>query len=333
MALNGKTILLIVLNLAGAALLGIIAGLFYKSHYSEPPATGPSVLREQIASVADTVDARVEVAVIFSSGDTLVYVNAAGQDSASESRFPMLSVFKFHQALGVCSWLRHAGLTLDDKVMVSPDDLPEGTWSPMRDEHPGGGAFSYRELMTYSLASSDNNATDILFSHTGGPVWTEEYIRSYGITDFNIECTESMMHEDPRSCYRNWSTPLSAAMLLEKFWTDREMDTFSRFVWDTMSACRTGQSRIPGLIADRASVIAHKTGTGDISPDGRTMAVNDIGIVVLPDGSHFSIAVFISDAGCPLAQCESLIASITALAYDYSLQRSPPLVVNCFQTF
>ena len=77
-----------------------------------------------------------------------------------------------------------------------------------------------------------------------------------------------------------------------------------------MSQCRTGLSRIPGHIADRAAMIVHKTGTGDITEGGRIMAVNDIGIVVLPDGSHFSLAVFIHDAGCPMSVCESVIASI-----------------------
>lgn len=264
-------------------------------------------LRDEIAALAGGVDAGVGVAVIFPDGDTLTL--------NGDRDFPLMSVFKFHQALAVCNWLRHRGIPLTEKVEVAPGDLEEDTWSPLRDAHPDGGRFSYADLMTYTLVSSDNNACDILFDKTLGMRQVQRYAESLGIGGFTIECNEAMMHEDLMNCYRNVSTPMSAARLMERFYGMRDDDEYSRFIWDTMVQCGTGGGRIPARISDSAETIAHKTGTGDVLPDGRIIAVNDVGAVVLPDGRCFFLAVFMSDAACGVARCEALIADIAAAVY------------------
>ena len=227
--MNRKTIALLVLNLAAAAAVGLIVGLFYKYVLQDGKESGPEPLCDSIASVIAGEDAVVGVAAVFSHGDTLVYEardgytgdlygaqkNVSGLDDA----FPMMSVMKFHQALAVCGWLQEKGLSLDAEVKVTPDMLAEDTWSPMRDEHPLGGSFSWRELLTYTLAFSDNNACDILFSLTGGPEYTDSLVRSMSAGNFRIECTEADMHAAPSACLRNWTTPLSSVLLLEKFHT------------------------------------------------------------------------------------------------------------------
>lgn len=264
-------------------------------------------LRAEIAALAGGVDAGVGVAVIFPDGDTLTL--------NGDRDFPLMSVFKFHQAMAVCDWLRQRGIPLSEKVAVTHLDLEEDTWSPLRDAHPEGGSFSYAELMTYTLVSSDNNACDILFRKTLGVGPVQQYVESLGIGGFTIECNEAMMHEDLMNCYRNVSTPMSAARLMEKFWQMRDDDEYTRFIWDTMVQCGTGGGRIPARISDSAETIAHKTGTGDALPDGRIIAVNDAGAVVLPDGRCLFLAVFVSDAACSMDRCEALIADIAAAVY------------------
>lgn len=264
-------------------------------------------LRDELAAFAGGVDAEVGVAVIFPEGDTLTL--------NGDRDFPLMSVFKFHQALAVCDWLRHRRIPLTEKVEVTPGDLEENTWSPLRDAHPDGGRFSYADLMTYTLVSSDNNACDILFDKTLGMRQVQKYVESLGIDGFTIECNEAMMHENLMSCYRNVSSPMSAARLMERFYGMRDDDEYTRFIWDTMTQCDTGHGRIPARIMGRAAAIAHKTGTGDVLPDGRIIAVNDVGAVVLPDGRCLFLAVFVSDAACGMARCEALIADIAAAVY------------------
>ena len=316
--ISRKTIFLIFLNMAAAAALGIIGGLLYKYSDKTAGTSDPHFPAEMIASAAGNIDARVGVAVIHENGTAFEAGWESGKPLSGDSlRFPMLSVVKFHQALAVCDWMKTHGLDMESEITVGAHQLHADTWSPMRDARPDGGTFSYGELLEYTLEQSDNNACDILFGLTGGPENTAKYLKSVGLDGFGIECTEYMMHENPENCHLNWSTPESAARLLEKFYEQRDSDVYHRFLWTAMTECRTGQNRIPGHISGRAAAIVHKTGTGDINPDGKIMAVNDIGIIVMPDGSHFSIAVFIADAACDMASCEETIAGITECVFNF----------------
>ena len=326
--MDRKVFLLVTANVVLAALLGTIVGVYMKSG----SAPGRDALLERIASLADSMDARCGVAVIFGDGDTLSYTgghfwidgSASGRFPMAASPgecFPMASVFKFHQALAVCDRLMRSGVSLDTEVSVGKADLAENTWSPLRDEYPYGGRFTYGELLAYTLQQSDNNACDFLFRTVCDVSRTDSYIRSLGIDDFAIACDEETMHDDLSACYSNWTTPLAAAALLDKFYSVRDSSEYTGYVWKLMSDCCTGQNRIPGHISGKVSQIAHKTGTGDIDADDRIMAVNDIGVVLLPDGRHYSIAVFVSDAAAGMEECEEFIAKVSEAVYEYAVGR------------
>ena len=326
--MDRKVFLLVTANVVLAALLGTIVGVYMKSG----SAPGRDALLERIASLADSMDARCGVAVIFDDGDTLSYTGGHSRIGGSASGrfpvaaspgecFPMASVFKFHQALAVCDRLMRSGVSLDTEVSVGKADLAENTWSPLRDEYPYGGRFTYGELLAYTLQQSDNNVCDFLFRTVCDVSRTDSYIRSLGIDDFAIACDEETMHDDLSACYSNWTTPLAAAALLEKFYSVRDSSEYTGYVWKLMSDCRTGQNRIPGHISGKVSQIAHKTGTGDIDADDRIMAVNDIGVVLLPDGRHYSIAVFVSDAAAGMEECEEFIAKVSEAIYEYAVGR------------
>ncbi len=64
-------------------------------------------------------------------------------------------------------------------------------------------------------------------------------------------------------------------------------------------------------------VIGHKTGTGDINKNGETIAVNDIGFVMLPNGRNYIISIFIKNSHESLQQTERVIATISKTVYDY----------------
>ena len=124
------------------------------------------------------------------------------------------------------------------------------------------------------------------------------------------------MNADVSRCYDNSITPRAAVKLMQTFFEQRGADRYSRFLWRTMSDCRTGTNRIPCLIADRVLSVTHKTGTGPLTADGKIMAVNDVGCIMLSGNRHCHIAVFISDARCSMAQCEALIAKVAQLCVD-----------------
>jgi beta-lactamase class A len=59
----------------------------------------------------------------------------------------------------------------------------------------------------------------------------------------------------------------------------------------------------------RGWTIAHKTGTGGFW-NGITAATNDVGVLIAPDHSAISIAVFIADSPAPAEQRSALMAKI-----------------------
>ena len=68
-------------------------------------------------------------------------------------------------------------------------------------------------------------------------------------------------------------------------------ETIGALLWKLMLNCKTGENRIIAALPPGAQ-LAHKTGTG--FSKGKTLrGINDVGVVVLPDGGHCSIAIFI----------------------------------------
>ncbi|MBS7234095.1 hypothetical protein KHA90_24120 [Flavobacterium psychroterrae] len=59
-----------------------------------------------------------------------------------------------------------------------------------------------------------------------------------------------------------------------------------------------------------------KTGTSGQNSFGVTAAVNDVGVVILPNGEPFFISVFISESKEHLNVNERIIADIAKAAWD-----------------
>lgn len=271
---------------------------------------GPfSSLRNEIIHSIDKYDAKVGVAVMINDTDTLTVNNS--------DKYPMMSVFKFHQALAVCHLLQMKGIPLDSVINISRKELRENTYSPLRDRFPEGNIrISLSELMEYTLQLSDNNACDILFNRILSTNETDRYIRSLGIDDFSIEMDENDMHENLDNCYSNWTTPMAAVRLINLFLEGGAVSgEYYDFIKRTMTECTTGTGRLPYPLKNTAAVIGHKTGTGDKNSDGRYIGINDIGFIDLPNGDRYLIAVFVKDSAENYETTEKIIAEISSIVY------------------
>jgi len=82
----------------------------------------------------------------------------------------------------------------------------------------------------------------------------------------------------------------------------------------------TGKKRIKGQLPE-GTVVAHKTGTSDTNQQGITAAVNDIGIVTLPDGKHYAISVFVSNSAEDMERNEKIISDIGRFVWEYYTRR------------
>ena len=236
--------------------------------------------------------------------------------------YPLVSVFKFHQALALADYMGKQKQSLETRLPIKKSDLKPDTYSPLRDKYPQGGTeMSIADLLRYTLQQSDNNACDILFNYQGGPDAVNKYIHSLGIRECAIVGTETAMHEDLNLCYENWTTPLAAAELVEIF---RKKPFFPKvykdFIFQTMVECQTGQDRLVAPLLDKKVTVGHKTGTGDLNAKGQQIGCNDIGFVLLPGGRTYSIAVFVKDSEENNQANSKIIADISRIVYEYVMQ-------------
>ena len=126
------------------------------------------------------------------------------------------------------------------------------------------------------------------------------------------------MHLDLSACYLNWSTPLEAARLLDILLTRPLFkEEYQEFIKNIMIECETGKDRLPLPLLKTKAVIGHKTGTSDLNEKGQFIGTNDIGFVLLPDGSRYTVAVFIKDSNESMETNAKIIASISDVIYKY----------------
>lgn len=124
------------------------------------------------------------------------------------------------------------------------------------------------------------------------------------------------MHRDPYLSYLNRTTPLAMAQLFDRFYI--EMRNTSRSyseISSMLEQCSTGRDRLAAPLLPINATIGHKTGTGFPTPDGRISAVNDCGYVKLPDGTRYSIAVFVADSSYDMAATSAIIAEISNIVW------------------
>ncbi|QQS32188.1 MAG: class A beta-lactamase, subclass A2 [Acidobacteriota bacterium] len=276
-------------------------------------------LQKRIEAIATSKNAVVGVAIVGGDGKTKVTVNG-------DRRFPMQSVFKYHIGLAMMTEIDKGKFTLDQQVEIKKHQLLPGLWSPLRDENPDGGSFSFSKLIEYSVSLSDNVTCDALLRLLGGPAAVERFIRKHGVKDISIKINEEQMQSNWDMMFQNWTTPKAANEVLKKFYENKNYLLTPKshaFIWKVMRETSTGVNRLKGQLP-AGTVVAHKTGwSGTNKTTGITAAVNDIGIVFLPNGKHFYISVFVSDSKEDFDTNERIIADIAKAAWDHFVLKDP----------
>ena len=269
-----------------------------------------SVLRKQLQHILSTKKADVGISILgIEDKDTL--------SIHGNRHYPMQSVFKFHIAIAVLSEIDKGNLSMNQKITVRKTDLPSDTWSPIKVKYPNGTVLPLSEIIKYTVSESDNVGCDLLLKLLGGPTIVNTFFESIKLNDISIHATEKEMHTDWNVQFTNWTTPNSAASVLKAF-NDKKLltGTSNNFLMKTMIATSTGKNRIKGQLPE-STVVVHKTGTSFTNAEGVTAAVNDIGIVTLPNGKHFIICIFVSNSYENEATNEKMISDISKSTYDY----------------
>ena len=188
----------------------------------------------------------------------------------------------------------------------------------MREKYPNGNIeLPLKEILTYTVSQSDNVGCDLLFRLIGGTSEVNRYIHSIGIQNIAIMATEQEMSRDWNVQFTNWTTPIASLQLLKMVDEHKILSKDSHaFLWETLLGTTTGNKRLRGDLPEETPV-AHKTGSSGKNENGISAAVNDIGIICLPNGKHFAISVFVSNSLEEDQVNEKIIAEIAKIAWDY----------------
>lgn len=234
-----------------------------------------------------------------------------------DAAYPMQSVFKFHLALAVLAKVDKGELALNQLLHIDKKDLMPDTWSPIRETYPDGADLPLSEIIRFTVSQSDNVGCDFLFKLLGGPKKVNRYIHKLGIKEVQIVANEAQMHKDESVQFKNWTRPSAAVELLLTFYKKDILSKSSYdFMLQTLLETSTGPMRLKGLLPE-GTPVAHKTGSSGTNDEGVTEATNDIGIVTLPNGQHYIIAVLVSASTEDETTNERIIAEINKMAWDY----------------
>ncbi len=300
--------------------ISVVAAIGFTLAVASPSHTSAAYMAEleqQLQKFVAGKDARIGIAVIIDGEDT-VQINGSKE-------FPMLSVYKFPQALAVADYCGKHAIAFSDTLRISAAEIKENTWSPMRERYGVRDLeLPLSELLESALTQSDNNACDILFRLIGGPQVADSLMKEMGASEITIASTEDEMHRDPFLCYLNRSTPLEMARLFDRFNIEMKQSSPElSFIAEMLEKCSTGTDRLALPLQKTDAVLGHKTGTGDLNSQGRIIAVNDCGYVNLPSGHRYAVAVFIADSAYDMATTAALIASISEIIYRFIASGQP----------
>jgi beta-lactamase class A len=236
----------------------------------------------------------------------------------------MQSVYKLPLAMAVLHRVDLGELALDHVVHIDRGQLLPGTWSQLRDAHQNADVdITLAELLRYVVSQSDNNGCDALFRLMGGTAAVEQYVHGLGVRDISIVGTEEEMHRDWQVQFRNSARPGALVDLLELLHGKRVLSEKTQaFLWKLMVETTTGPRRLKGRLPANV-VVGHKTGSSGRDKQGVTAAVNDIGILQLPNGKRIAIAVLVTGTRVPDETSERVIADIARLVVDRALAGRP----------
>ncbi|MEN4760916.1 CGA/CIA family class A beta-lactamase [Chryseobacterium sp. C39-AII1] len=269
-----------------------------------------SVLDKKINSIIKDKKATVGVSV-------LGFENNFKYNKNGDKNLPTLSVFKFHIACAVLDLVDKGKFSLNQKYTLKESELLANTWSPIKKKYPKGDiTLSLGEIIDYTVAWSDNNGCDFLLKLIGGPQTVQKFMDSKGVKGFQIKVNEDEMHKDWKNQYKNYSTTNSAVALLKKFYDGKILSKKSTdYLYNIMLNTSTGTNKLKEQLPK--GITAHKTGSSGKYDNDLTVAENDMGIVTLPNGKHYAIAVFISNSTeSDVVNCK-VISDISKVVFDY----------------
>lgn len=267
----------------------------------------------------------------------------------SES-FPMQSVFKLPLAIAALQAVEAGRFKLDDRITIRRSEFSL-YHSPLAKAFKGeSNDYALRELIRLTAAESDNTAADNLMRRIGGPKVVSDMLRAGGIVGISVDRYErefqpevfglpgfgwdkvvdepayrkALAALDPKRRQaalaasfkdkRDTASPSASVLLLEAVAQGNWLrdPSHNSLIEKHMLDNAGGRERVrAGLPA--GSRFAHRTGAG-LTMDGVNHATNDIGLVTLPNGRVFAIAVYLAGSRADAKTREAAHAAVAKAA-------------------
>lgn len=301
-----------------------------------------TALETRLRAILNGAPARYGIVAKHLGTGAIARVNA-------DTAIPLLSVVKLPLAMVVLEGVDQHRWSLDSPITLLPQDMHPRGW--VGDRYPrGGGPLSLHKLLSEMLTRSDNSSADALMRLVGGPHVVTQWLERHGIREFRVDRTERSLGNDwhgvapgadtlgsaeeirkirsqvPDEVHhsaaqamlrdpRDTGTAEACVHLLEGFWRG---DLLSEAMTDTLksmlSRCKTAPRRLPAMLP-KGTPVARKTGTGGTS-EGITVAINDVGVIRLPNGDEVAIAVLVGEPRGSVRRAEKLIARSARAVFD-----------------
>ena len=226
--------------------------------------------------------------------------------------------------------------------------------------------ISLQQILKYTLINSDNSASDSLLKAAKGPEAVKKRMAALGFKDIHVNRSIMEMFVDTNHVdhallkkrppvltwerafarvslkdkqkawqrfqkdTRDTTTPNDMAKLLVKVYKKQALsESSTQLLMKIMEQCRTGRSRIRGLLPPGVKV-AHKTGTWSIyEPKYLNYSgskklyrfVSDVGIITLPHNKgHIAIAVYVKSQSASDYPRSRAIALESRAIYDHFMK-------------
>ncbi|SNS24947.1 beta-lactamase class A [Sphingomonas laterariae] len=315
----------------------------------------PSSLERRIVELGRSFSGSVGIAVRDVSDGWTVGYNA-------DRPMPQQSVSKLWVAMTALDAVDRGGLSLQEPVTVTRDNLTVFHQPVRAMMGPNGYATSYGELMRIAMTQSDNTCNDMVLRRAGGPTAVRSMIERKGLGRIAFGPGETLLQSGiagmtwrPEYAHNNGFRTARAAIpyaqrqaAMDRYLAD-PMDgasaeaiagalarlqrgellspaSTSRLL-GLMRQSRTGPQRLRGGLAP-GWVLAHKTGTGQDFA-GLSTGYNDVGVITAPDGRSYAVAVMIASTRQSIPARQQLMNEVVrAVIASHGWNGRTPVMVS-----
>lgn len=282
-------------------------------------------------------------------GTVGVSLRRAGADwvvtEGADRPLPQQSVSKLWVALTLMDQVDRGLHSLDEPVFISRNDLVVFNQPLAAKVGATGYTATLRELLGLAMTKSDNLANDSILRTVGGPDAVRATLTAKGLTGIRFGPGERLMQSQTAGL--TWRQDMAQGRRFyderAKLSSETRADALDRYFSDPVDGATPGgitaallrltqggllkpasTQLLLGLMSDsttgknrlRAGVPAgwrfgHKTGTGQ-NLGARTVGYNDVGYLVAPDGTIYTLAVMIGSTTRPVPDRMALMQAVAA---------------------